>query len=190
MTVDARTYPLPRRSRTGPASALDASLLAGAGGTLTPPRSRIIPWLMFTTANSRRSVSTPLLLGPAILRKLKWGKATISTPPIKTLEVGWSTTIVTEAGVPLTNVRPYTGLIELQDPFSVASAAIGRGFPGDNTSTSYPEYEFSLDLIITEPQFCFVVSLVNNSAQGEQHGGHLTILEAVNPEALATFTGS
>jgi len=190
VTVEALTYPLPRRNRTGPASSLDLTLQAGTGDSLVPPRSRIIPWLMVTTATSRRTISTPLLVGPAILRKLKWGKATITTPPVKTLEVGWSPLLITEAGVALTTVRPYTGLIELQDPFAVAAAAKGVGFPGDNSSTSYPEYEFTLDLIVTEARFCFTVSLVNNSAQAEQHGGHLTILEAVNAEALARFTGS
>lgn len=170
------------RSQTG------ALGFAGAAGGAIP-RSRVFPWLMFTTATSRRTICSAPVTGPAILRKLKWGKATITTAPVKTLEVGWSRLPNVEAGVPLATPRPYTNLIELQDPFVVAPAAIGRGFPGDNSSTSYVEYEFTLDLLVMEPNFVFTISIINNSGQSEQHGGHFTVLEGIALEALPGWLG-
>ena len=188
--ADPPGYPALRRKRTGPVSFLTPEELTELAASEQPPRTRVFPWLMLTTATSRRTVSTQLISGPAILRKLKWGKATISTPPVKTLEIGWANQMILEAGVALATPRPYTNLIELQDPFAIGAAGLGSGFPGDNTSTSYPEYEFSLDLIIMESRFCFTMSLVNQSAQAEQHGGHVVVLEGVSKKALALFTGS
>jgi len=190
MSLDALTYPLPRRSRTGPASALDLTLLSRGAASLTPPRARIFPWVMDMAATSRKTLSTPLLIGPAILRKIYFGRATVTTPPAQTLEIGWAPTPITENAVPLGTVRPYTLLTEKLDPFGVALATAGQGLLADNSATILPPFEWSLDLIVLEGQFCFTLSWVNNSATAEQRGGNLTVLEAVDPEALARFTGS
>ncbi len=190
MTVDAQTWPLPRRSRTGPASSLDATAAAASADSLTPPRSRIFPWTMNMVATSRKTISTPLLIGPAILRKIFFSSGTITTPPQQSLELGWAKLVLTENAVPLATIRPYTVLTELQDPFGVTNIAIGKGLLADNTFSQIQPWERSLDLIVTEDRFCFTLSWINNSATAEQRGGHLLVLEAVNPEALAVFTGS
>lgn len=190
MTVDARTFPLPRRKRTGPASNLDALAAMQEDQAVTPPRSRVFPWLMSITGNSRRTVSTPILIGPAILRRVYFGHGTVTTPPAQSLELGWSPLAVTEAGVALATIRPYTVLTELLDPFAVANVAIGRGYPSDNSWNTNIPFEWTVDLICTEARFAFTLSWVNNGATAEQRSGTFLVVENVNPAALAAFVGS
>lgn len=190
MTIDATTYPLPRRKRVGPDSQLNTLAQAQGDVIPAPPRSRIFPWIMSMTANTRRTISTPKLIGPAILRKVFYQLGTVTTPPGQTLELGWSPTAVSEAGVALTTVRPYTVLTELLDPFGVANAAVGKGLLDTSLWNTNIPYEWSVDLIVTEPQFCFTLSWINNVATAEQRGGQLLVLENVSPDALSVFTGS
>lgn len=185
-----KQYPLPRRGRVGPPSSLETQVASVGPDFAAPPRARVFPWVMNITANSRRTLSTPLLLGPAILRKIFFGPGTVTTPPAQTLELGWAPGLVTEAGVALTAARPYTVLTELLDPFAVSAAAKGTGLLADNSANTHVRYEWSLDLIVTEVRFCFTLAWVNNAATAEQRGGQLLVLEAVNPEALRLFTGS
>jgi hypothetical protein len=190
VTTDARTFPLPRRGRTGPASSLDAIAAAQGPNLPAPPRSRVFPWQFSETANTRRTISTPKLIGPAILRKAYFQTSTKIAPPGESLEFGWAQTPIQEAGVALTVIRPYTVLTELLDPFGVSNIAIGKGFPNFTIPTGVAGYEVTLDLIITEPQFVFTVSLINNSLNAQQWTGWMSVLEAISPSALADFTGS
>jgi hypothetical protein len=190
MVADPRTYPLPRRKRVGPSSSLEALAAANEGAVATPPRARVFPWVMNLTATSRRTLSTPLLQGPALLRKCFIFSGTVSTPPQQTLEFGWSVNPVTENGVAIATVRPYTVLTEYLDPFAVSASTIGMGFPAAADANSHVKYEYSLDLIVTEPRFCFTVSWLNIASTAEQRSGHLLVLEAVNLDALSTFLGS
>lgn len=190
MTIDARTYPLPRKKRTGPASNLDTLAAAAGAVSLSPPRSRLVPWLMSITGTSRRTISSPILTGPAILRKITYEGPVPTSPPAQSLELGWAPSIVTEAGVALTTVRPYTVLTEKQDPFAVALATIGQGIPLSTNPNTRTWFEYSCDLIVTETRFVFTVSWVNNAATAEERPGHMLILENVNPDALMMFTGS
>jgi hypothetical protein len=189
MTLDALTYPLPRRSRTGPASSLDAAAANAAAGSTTPPRTRLFPWAMSETANTRRTISTPRLIGPAIFKSLTFYSGTHQDPPGDTLEIGWSPVAVQEAGVALATVRPYTVLTELLDPFAFMTAPTGRGFPQWTSPTVNNPFEFRLNLILTEPQFVFTLSIVNNSNLAQEWHGTAIILEAVNADALAAYTG-
>jgi hypothetical protein len=188
--TDARTFPLPRRGRTGPASSLD-NIAAALGSALpAPPRSRVFPFQFSETANTRRTLSTPKLIGPAILRKAFFQTSTKVAPPNESLEFGWALSPVTEAGVALTVIRPYTVLTELLDPFGVSNIAIGKGFPNFTLPGGTVGYEVTLDLIITEPQLAFTVSLINNGINAQQWIGWMSVIEAVSPSALTDFIGS
>jgi hypothetical protein len=189
MTLDALTYPLPRRSRTGPPSSLDAAAAAAAAGSTTPPRTRIFPWALNETATSRRTISTPRLVGPAIFKSLTFYSSTHQDPPGETLEIGWSPVAVQEAGVALATVRPYTVLTELLDPFGQVNSSAGRGFPQWTIPGATLPWSIDLDLILTEPQFVFTISLVNNTALAQSWHGNAIVLEAVNADALAGYTG-
>ena len=190
MTTDSRTFPLPRRGRTGPPSSLDAINTAAGDALPAPPRSRVFPFQFSETATSRRTISTPKLVGPAILRFAYFSTGTKVTPPNESLEFGWAPSPVQEAGVALTVIRPYTVLTELLDPFAVSVAAIGRGFPNFTLPPAANAFPFTLDLIVAEPQLAFVVALINNGANAQVWTGYLSILEAVSPSALANFVGS
>jgi hypothetical protein len=190
MTVDANTWPLPRRRRAGPPTNADIQQASSGANAPTPPRSRNFPFLMTMSANSRRTISTPLLVGPAILRRVYFVYGTPSSPPGQSLEIGWSPNAVTEAGVALTTVRPYTVLTEKLDPFAVSAAAIGAGYPAITTPSGRAFWEVPCDYIVTETRFAFTLSWVNNSVSGEERDGYMTVIENVNADALNLFTGS
>jgi hypothetical protein len=190
VTVEARTYPLPRRNRVGPSSSLDLASEIAQGAAITPPRGRVFPFVFNITANTRRTISTPLLVGPAILKRIFFTSGTAAAPPNQSLEFGWAPIQVQEAGVLLATVRPYTVLSELLNPFAVMAAASGQGFPITTFPNTHVRWNLPVDLIVTEPRFSFCVSLVNNSASASEFEGYITVLEAVNADALATYTGS
>jgi hypothetical protein len=98
--------------------------------------------------------------------------------------------VVSEAGVALTTVRPYTVLTEKLDPFGVAAATIGAGYPASTVPNTRVNFEFTVDLIVTEARFVFTLSWVNTNATGEERPGHFLVLENVNADALNLFTGS
>lgn len=190
MTIDALTFPLPRRRRVGPPTNTEVAAVSSGALTPTPPRSRLFPYLMSITANSRRTVSTPLLVGPAILRRVSFQASTKTSPPAQSLELGWSPNALTEAGVALTTVRPYTVLTEKLDPFGVSAAAIGAGYPMSTVPNTNIIFELTCDLIVTEARFAFTLSWVNNSLTAEERPGHFLVIENVNADALNVFTGS
>lgn len=188
--VQPTGYPLARRKRVGPISQIDPEEIAALAESGEPPRSRIFPFIMNMTATSRRTVSTPLLVGPAILRKIFFGLHTVTTPPQQTIEVGYAVNPITETAVALTTPRPYTNLIELIDPFGIANAAAGDGILSDNTANTNVRFEWTLDLIVNLPRFVFTLAQINASATAEQRGGQFVVLEGVSPAALRAFTGS
>lgn len=166
--------------------------LAAAGATGQPaplPRARIFPWIMNMTGTSRRTLSTPRIYGPALIRRLFFGRGTVTTPVGQTLEVGWAPAPVQEAGVALSTPRAYTVLTEKLDPFGVAGDIIGQGIYNDNSINSQIQFEINLNFIITEAQFFAVIAWVNNTASAEQRGGHLEVIESVDATALAAFLG-
>lgn len=188
--IDELTYPLPRRRRAGPPTNLEVKAASSGAVAATPPRSRYFPWIMALAGATRRTLSTPTLVGPAILKRLNYYVVLASDPPQMTLEIGWSPTPVTEAGVALTTPRPYTPLIEKLDPFGVTATNIGGGILNETLPNTHVYYQLTLDLIVTEAQFAFTLSWVNPPGFGGNWYGQISVLENVNADALNLWTGS
>lgn len=186
--LDARTYPAARKQRSGPPpSQADPASLAGGGPTA--PRTRFFPFAFNETATSRRTISGDKCQGPALIKAFLLGTSTYSAPISKSVEIGISSTKLTEAGVALTTPRPYTLLLELQDPFSQLASAAGRGYPlatwapGPNTIT------FPLDLVVYDNEFYPVLALWNNTANAQQWYGFLKVLEQIRPDKIGDYMG-
>jgi len=188
--IDANTYPLPRKRRLGPPSAVDIQTAStGATGT-GPPRMRVVPFFLGTALTlTRRTASSPILTGPAIFRRLWYWVGAGSDPPSGSVEIGWAPNVVTENNVSVNVVKPYTVLTELQDPFGAGSFGAGRGFPVWTLPNTNVEHQRDIDLIVTETRFAFTITMHNASAVGLQLMGSFTVLENVNPDALNLFTG-
>lgn len=178
-------FPHPRYDR-----ALTGALgLAGlAGGAI--PRTRLIPFQFNETANSRRTVSTPGLQGPAILRKIWFQTGVHVTPPQESVELGWALFPFAEAGVPLTTPRPYTLLTELQDPFGVSVATIGQGYPSATLPNTLTDVEKEVNILIPEERFVFCLALVNNGANAQEWQGRFTVVEGLDLTALPSWLGA
>ena len=168
---------------------------SGSGGNDDPlgapsaPRTRIFPFTWNETATSRRTISGERCRGPALWKLVVLGTGTYVAPTNKTLEIGIAATKITENGVALTLPRPYSLLLELQDPFALLVAAAGRGMPLTTTNPQYITESLSLDLVIYDAEFFPVVSLWNNTANAQQWVGHMKILEQIRLDKLGDYMG-
>lgn len=187
MPVDELWYPLPRRRRAGPPSA--ASILADQQQQEfpAPPRVRLFPFIFDVIAARRSTVSTPRLLGPAILRRIYYQILTSTDPPQDTLEFGWTVNPVTETNVLLTVARPYTSMMEKVDPQALTLAGSGDGFLNWTIPNTFIRWEITPNWLITEPQFSFTVAHVNPSANAHRTVGTMTVLEAVPADQVAEY---
>lgn len=178
--IDAGTYPAPRLKRIGGESLPSVAL--------TPlPRSRVFSWVENVTATSRRTVSGPRCQGPALLKDCSWYLGTHSAAFNVTVEVGYALNAVTEAGVPLATVRPYTVLNELIDPFAQVSASAGVGFIDEGQPSTNVRWKEPLDLIVDLDQFFPVLAVVNGSANAQLWHGQLRVVEGILRTALEQY---
>ena len=176
----AHWYPRKRKRQNSGAATEQLS-----GGQL--PRTRVFPWVMSVTGTSRRSLSTQRLVGPAIIKDISLTPGFGLDPPNCTIEVGIAHVSVTEAGVALGSARPFSVQLELQNPFGVIGDAAGDGIPLGSAGTALRWPTIPLDIVVTDPEFFVVVSVVNNSASAATMVGQVRVVEAVNPEALRFF---
>lgn len=186
--LDRRAYPALRTKRSGPPPTAAAAEALQADRD-TPPRMRIFPFAWNETANSRRTISGAKCQGPALYKAFQLGTSTYTAPINKTVEVGIASTPVVENGVALTTPRPYSLLLELQDPFTQLSAAMGRGFPVTTVNPLYRDFVMPLDLVIYDNEFYPTISLFNNTANAQQWVGYLRILEQVPISRLGDYMG-
>lgn len=177
---DPLTYPGARKGRGDAAALL-------AGEVTRAPRTRIFPFYQRGTLNRRSTWSTPRLVGPVILKEVAAQFTTVSDPPTSTLEIGTATIAVIETAVLMTVPRSWTVLTELLDPGSNIAAIAGEGLINSTLPSAASFQNRALNLVITDPEFFLVLSFWNNNATTSAVVGHVTLLEAVDPEALRSF---
>jgi len=180
----ANAYPPPIYNRSAAGQAAPA-----ARGPAQPPRERHFTVELGAAAVSRRTTSSPRLIGPAIVRRISMRSQTGESPPAQFVELGYSKTPVSESDVAVGAAKPWTKLMErLANPFGFLSQAIVGVWALHNAVSSLP-VEFTLDLLVTEADFFLTISLLNHGAVGSGSAilCTVTVLEAVNPEALLNF---
>ncbi len=154
---------------------------------LKSPRTRIFPWHMSLGGQARRSLSTPLLQGPLMIRAIEMYMSTLADPPNLTIEIGYSTVPVQEAGVPLTTARPYTVLTEMLDPFGVITDAAGAGIIVSTLPGTRVHFERTLEIILPGNSAYVVIAAVQSAIGGFPLTGTLRILEGISREAAENF---
>lgn len=176
--IDQGTYPQLRPSRIGAG--------ASPGVQLAPlPRSRVFQWIENVTVNTRRTLSTPRLQGPVIIKSFSFYVATHSAAV--TAEIGYASVSITEAGVALTTPRPYTLLTEKIDPFGVLADISGRGLLDGTIPNTNVRYSEPLDLIIDQADVFVCLATWNNSALAQVWTGTLRVVENVLRSGLEQY---
>jgi hypothetical protein len=155
---------------------------------LAVPRMRVFPWVLnCTVLNSRYSFSTPTLIGPAIITDIVVYVTSGVDPPIPTLEVGTSLGLVRENGVALTTLRPYTVLMEYQDPFAYAvPSAGGVGIPFWTVPTASNERRYWLGYRVQDPSFRLVIAIVQGG-NAIKASGVIRCAEAIDTANLSAY---
>ena len=177
---DPLTYPASRKGRGDAAALL-------AGEVTRAPRTRLFPFYQRGILNRRTSWSTPRLVGPVVIKDVTIQFSTVSDPPTSTLELGTANIPVNENAVLMTVPRSWTVLTELLDPGALIAGIAGEGFANPTIPLASSHQNRALNLIITDPEFFLVFSFWNNNASTSSVSGVITLLEAVDPEALRSF---
>ena len=178
--IDLASYPAARKRATG-----DPNLPQVDNTPI--PRTRFFTFLWNETASSRRTVSTPRIIGPAIIKDIEFYTGVINATDVKSVEVGYALVPVTEAGVSLNTARPYTVLTELIDPFSQRAAGAGVGLSQLTNPSTKTSFNIPLDLIVDVPEAYVCVALLNTSANAQLWQGKLRVVEALSRQALSFF---
>jgi hypothetical protein len=157
-------------------------------GTPPPaPRTRLFNWAVHISNSRRRSWSTPRLVGPCLIKDFTYNPGFGATPPALSFEFGKSPVAVDEDDVLLTVPRPYTRLSELLDADNIITANAGEGYLFDTIPSTHTPYSWPVNLIITDPEIFVVMATINNSALAFDLTGWVTIVEDIDPVALASF---
>lgn len=183
MPITATDFPPPRVRRSGgtPAS-------AAAYSAPPPPRSRVFSFAIQTTAgNVRSSTSSPLLLGPAIIKGIHISKNGAANGGLG-FGIGKALSPVTEVSVssalPLPFESLFTGLPQIGLPPTAPNST-------DVVLDVQPSLmldDDSLGILVLEPEFYLVVFASNgNVAGGPGILGHVNVVEQVSPDVVANF---
>lgn len=156
-------------------------------GPVVAPRMRIFPFALNGIGQKRTTISFPQLQGPALIKSMEFNSNFGQDPPGSTIELGTSTTPVSEVGVNPADPRPYTTLFELQDPMNYIDGRTGDGFPMWTVPAQTNVHRVPLDLIVQAGTFYLVLSVPSVAGVPVQLMGHIRVLERVDPEALRFF---
>jgi hypothetical protein len=178
--IDLAAYPAARKRTTG-----DPNLPQVDNAPI--PRTRYFTFLWNETASSRRTVSTPRITGPAIIKEIEFYSGTINATDVKSIEVGYSLVPVTENGVSLATARPYNVLTELIDPFAQRAAGAGVGLSQLSSPNTNVRFTLALDLILDVTEAYVCVALLNTSANAQLWNGRLKVIEGLSRQALSFF---
>lgn len=189
MPTEATTaYPDARSERNPPASFTPT---IAPTRSLTPPRSRYFTVEMGAQANRRGTVSTPRLIGPAIVQQVIIKHRTAADPPIFGFEVGWSLSAITEFQELLTASKGWNALCErmrhaYETPIPGLTGAVQVNAVGSNAVTIQG---IDKPLLVTAPEFFLTLTYLNVSAATNPFACwvEVNVLENIAPEVAANF---
>lgn len=185
-TEAVEAYPEPRLQRSPPSPS--SSYLSHVAG-LSPPRSRVFNVEMGSAANTRSTVSFGVINGPAIFKRLSLQARQAVDPPLNAWEIGYSEVAVTESSVAVTTTRPFTQLCSrVTHPYAASDARL-TGYIYTTSFLGIRIHELEPNLLITLPQFYFVVSthqFLGANLASTFVTAH--ILENVHPDAVKYLT--
>lgn len=158
---------------------------------LTPPRSRFFNVECGAGASSRGTVSTPKIIGPAVLQSLKIRIRTATDPPGFSWELGWATFPVTEFNVALTTSKPWNALVErLRHAYETPQPnLVGLVEANSPAGVTNPFLTLDAPLLITAPEFYLTFCAINTTAAVNPFAAYVefAILENLAPEVAANF---
>lgn len=178
-TPEFGAYPRPILNRIG------AELLP-TGAPISAPTSYVFPVSLQVGASARSSISSPKLTGPSLIRGVHLSK-TGTAKGVLGFGLGKSTISVTEDSVATTTPLPFTSLFN-------GLPAVGAGAASPNQTdvildvqTSNLIDDDSIGIIVLDRDWFLVVYAASSAASGDTVNGHVTVLDGINPAALANF---
>jgi len=184
VALDADTYPRQRTSRAGPTPSSLTPLAEGA--VATPPRTRTFTFRLDMNAAKRSTVSAGPLKGPAIVRGIHAIQSG-AAGQVHVLELGKSSSAVLETDVAIALAKPWTSLMERLSSTVAAESALRVGTLELDAGAPGGIRDDSLGIIILDVEFFLVISWQSLATSGASLSGHVTVLEQVPTETIASF---
>jgi hypothetical protein len=186
---DARTYPAPRSKRAGPPAVTVPGAAAGAPQPTSYPRSRVLWFESSTVGNTRSSAASQRLYGPTIITSVFWMQSGALDPGNRWLELGKAFSPINEINVGITSTKAYTPLVE--GP-STPQTVVPTGFNGWWLSTpdsNIPNGEFTCRIVVPDRDWFLIFAVGNNTVNTISVRGGCSVLDQVDPFALAAYVG-
>jgi hypothetical protein len=186
VTVDARTWPLPRRSRTGPAPSGAGIIEAGDA----PGRTRIWTFsLNEANINKRGTVVSPRFLGPGyVVDMTLYGLAVSQTNPFEKFQLTISPTAGTQgSNQALTIVPPGDSIFDMSTAIPAGpDDGLGPGFPFANGIAGAVAVPVRFNYRTVYNPFFLNVAVVARAALQQYIQGVIRVLEG-SPELPPEF---
>jgi hypothetical protein len=180
----APTYPQTYASRGVPSSFTQPPD-AGAGGGA--PNTRTFAFRMANlAANSRTTRSFGPFVGPSILKRLEWDVNTGVANGVATLGLGVAPAAITEDAVAITTVKGWRALIERVDIDAFATPSQHEGFMQESEAPTHGMKRGELNIVVMDSSWFLTVTIYTGAA-GFRWVGDGTVIEGINPAALANF---
>ncbi len=179
-----------------PAPRVRGAVTLPSGRVIQPPAQlpnstgqqvRIFPFHHRANASTRSSISSPLLIGPFLIKDWYWSTDSTTQPPGATFEIGNAPAAVTENDVALTIPRPYTPRLELQRGSGAGASNTGTGILNWSRQSGFSVTSWPLDILVTDARGAVVVAIINTSISVIQLDGWIRVIENYNPATAAPF---
>lgn len=182
-------FPPPRKrgSLTLPSGRrVDVGSPADGIATVDVPNVRVHTFQIGTGATSRSTVSTPRLVGPAIIRSVSWNLGGAATGT-QAIEFGIALATVFESNVGLNANRQWRPLMVPFDPPTTGDIAGRVGDTEADFVSSSPVANYNLNIPILDSNFFITVTNWSSGAGADVFVGHIVVAEGISREALENF---
>jgi hypothetical protein len=137
-------------------------------------------------ANSRTTRSFGPFVGPALIKRFEWDVNTGVANGAATIGLGIAPASVTEDDVAITNVKGWRALIERIDRDAFVTPSQHEGFMQGSEAPTHGWQRGDLNIIVNDTSFYLTVTIYT-AAAGFRWVGDGTVIEGINPAALANF---
>jgi hypothetical protein len=152
------------------------------------PRTGIEHFVLnYGGAIGRYTVSSRRLVGPVVVGEANFWIGGVTEPPGISLEFGWSTSPVTEAGVAVTAAKNWNTFHESQQTGPTAQDTTLQGFKPSNTRGTTLWQPASLNQIIPADECYLIVSTSQIAGAAVTAYGSVTFVEDCDRTALQSF---
>jgi len=147
---------------------------------------------MFTFAlgvnvNTRSTISSPVLSGYSLIKRIRLHWSNGQNPPTGTLELGIAQSAVTETLQPTSVPRPFTTIAQPIFAGGYTITSNEAGFFFSNFLTQASPFVIPIDFVVPQHQWFLCISANSAAGVGIQFNGNVDVLDGLTADQLANL---